>query len=184
LFAVLLCGCLLFSLTACSSDWKQIVAEKAAESSSSSTSAETTDSSENTIPEENTADEEKDKAQEDDGNAEQDEENLAEEFDDSEDGEARVDITKDGALELIVSQFGTQDPDTGYNYEYTLDGADEIDGRAYYIYKQTWESDEEDAQAGAKILHYIFVATDGSVLYTGVKDGEESVIDYDTEIIP
>ena len=102
----------------------------------------------------------------------------------AQDGEARTEITQDDALQMIIDHFDTEDAGSGYAYAYTLVRADEIDGQSYYIYRQSWAEDEEDAEAGAKTLRYIFVATDGSVLYTGVVDGEQAIIDYDSEIIP
>lgn len=102
----------------------------------------------------------------------------------AQDGEARIEITQDDALQMIIDHFDTEDAGSGYAYAYTLVRADEIDGQSYYIYRQSWAADEEDAEAGAKTLRYIFVAIDGSVLYTGVVDGEQAIIDYDSEIIP
>lgn len=182
------CGSLLFGLSACGSQSQEKEQPAAAGSAQTEPQTESTGSAEDESIEEIVIDEETYEAprvetEEVDAEEDDEEEIIEEEQDVSEDGEARNDITMDEALELVIGQFGTEDPDSGYAYEYTLERADEIDGQAYYIYKQTWAPDEEDAEAGAKVLRYIFIATDGSVLYTGVIDGEESVINYDTEVV-
>lgn len=178
LLALALCGCLLFGLVACGAKSQTEETTDAEETVGSASGSAEDEDIEEILVEEETYEPQRIEADE-----EEEEGIVEEEPDVSEDGEARDDITMDEALELVKNQFGTEDSDSGYAYEYTLERADEIDGQAYYIYKQTWAADEEDAEAGAKVLRYIFIATDGSVLYTGVVDGEESVIDYDTEVV-
>lgn len=202
LLALTLCACLIAGLTACGSEAQSANSadEQTEEAGSSVPQMESPQpedgQAEDTNPEDTNTDsaaldeDEVLESEESEGGlseAEQqptdpEEENMEEA--EAQDGEARTEITQEDALQVVVDHFDTEDAGSGYAYAYTLVRADEIDGQSYYIYRQSWAEDEEDAEAGAKTLRYIFVATDGSVLYTGVVDGEQAIIDYDSEIIP
>lgn len=213
LLALILCGCLAVGLSACGEKDKpeeqtkeqtEAVGSASAQSEPSETENEPSEKleSSDSFSDEEEADEQTDDSEADDeyfddeteDETESDdesadfEEDMSEGTDEdaaaSEDGEAKEEISQDDALQLVIDYFDTEDAGSGYAYAYTLVRADDIDGQSYYIFRQSWAEDEEDAEAGAKVLRYIFVATDGSVLYTGVVDGEQSVIDYDSEIIP
>lgn len=97
--------------------------------------------------------------------------------DDSEDGEARDEITLDAAEQMAKEYYGTEDPDSGKEYSYTMESIEELDGQQYYIYRVSWETDSEDGGAYSKTLNYIFVATDGSAVHTGTGDDDGYRID-------
>ncbi len=88
-----------------------------------------------------------------------------------EDGEAREEVSISASRSEVESKFGSE-------YDYVLDGIEDIGSKRYYVYKQTQKIEEEDAQAHKKALQYIFVALDGSVIYTGTADDDGYYIDY------
>jgi len=80
---------------------------------------------------------------------------------------AEGEISVEEARKMLEDKYGTEDVDTGYPYSYGYDSKVTIDGQDYYNFRMTWLVDNDHMS----YLTNMFVATDGSAIYSGASDG-------------
>ena len=76
-------------------------------------------------------------------------------------------ITVDEAKLMLCDEIGTEDEDTGYSFNYGYEETVTVDGVDYYNFRMTWLVEDHSSY-----LTNMFVATDGSVIYSGASDGD------------
>lgn len=116
------------------------------------------------------------------------EDNAGEETGDNEDGSPAEDVsdsdgensgsefTQEDALALLQETFGAEDADTGFPFSYQYVEVSEVDGVSYYNFRMSWLVENDHYS----YLGNMFVALDGSVVYSGIDDGNGGwVLEYD-----
>ena len=100
------------------------------------------------------------------------EQNFQEE-DTSKKNEAKV-LTEEEITEVLHEKLGTEDPETGFTYSFSIVGEVMIEEEPYYYGRWSWlVTNEEGIATHQSLLTEFFVSQDGETMYTGTYDYEE-----------
>ncbi|WP_426350933.1 hypothetical protein ACPWSR_06790 [Alloiococcus sp. CFN-8] len=89
-------------------------------------------------------------------------------------------LTEEEITEVLHEKLGTEDPETGFTYSFSIVGEVMIDEEPFYYGRWSWLVEDEQGMATHQsLLTEFFVSQDGEVMYTGTYDQEEEKVALD-----
>ncbi len=83
-------------------------------------------------------------------------------------------LTEEEITEVLYDKLGTEDPETGFTYSFSIIGDVIIEEEPYYYGRWSWlVSDEKGNPTHLSLLSEFFISKDGEKMYTGTYDYDE-----------
>ncbi len=89
-------------------------------------------------------------------------------------------LTEEEITEVLYDKLGTEDPETGFTYSFSIVGEVMIEEEPYYYGRWSWLVEDEKGQpSNLSLLSEFFISQDGEKMYTGTYDQEEEKVILD-----
>ena len=89
-------------------------------------------------------------------------------------------LTEDEITAVLYEKFGTEDPETGFTFSFSIVGEVMIDEKPYYHGRWSWlVTDEKGNPSHLSLLSEFFISQDGKEMYTGTYDYQEEKASLD-----
>lgn len=83
-------------------------------------------------------------------------------------------LTEEEITEVLYEKLGTEDPETGFTYSFSIIGDVIIEEESYYYGRWSWLVEDEEGKATHQsLLSEFFISKDGEKMYTGTYDYDE-----------